>query len=396
MCQLLPGTAQTSKTPAKDQQRRPESLPSAPSVEEVGCVDTADIAEELANEADITIAGPRDTACNGNNLPFFETKAFDVLHHARGIKGDRQNLAVDDFGFFPREMANIAFDVIEAGFVQRAGCGRNAHKVFDRGAGIDPRNDLLQFVFGWNIAMRAVARGASGKRNAQKRHKPDPDCRSDALHGASLALAFAAFYPDYTALGLRSSKGCTQDMPQQVLKPGEFRVSDLSNRRETPFDLQPDADARAAIATQIGLMALKKLRFTGKIAPSGARGWTLTGRLGATVVQPCVVTLDPVTSRIDEDVERQFMPAEYFEEAEAGSEMEMPEDTSAEPLGQIISAHDAMVESLLLVLPQYPRSDSAELGDAVFAEDGVTPLKDEDTKPFAGLAALRDQLDEKS
>jgi uncharacterized metal-binding protein YceD (DUF177 family) len=185
-------------------------------------------------------------------------------------------------------------------------------------------------------------------------------------------------------------------MPQQVLKPGEFRVSDLSSRRETPFDLQPDADARAAIATQIGLMALKKLRFTGKIAPSGARGWTLTGRLGATVVQPCVVTLDPVTSRIDEDVERQFMPAEYFEEAEAGSEMEMPEDTSAEPLGQIISAHDAMVESLLLVLPQYPRSDSAELGDAVFAEDGVTPLKDEDTKPFAGLAALRDQLDEKS
>ncbi|WP_439124261.1 YceD family protein [Marivita sp.] len=185
-------------------------------------------------------------------------------------------------------------------------------------------------------------------------------------------------------------------MPQQVLKPGEFRVSDLSTRRETTFELQPDAPARAVIADQLGLLGLKKLRFEGKISPAGARGWSLTGKMGATVVQPCVVTLDPVTTRIDEPVERMFMPADYFDDLEAGSEMEMPEDTSSEPLGQIISAHDAMIESLTLSLPQYPRATDAELGEAVFAEDGVTPLKDEDTKPFSGLAALRDQLDEKS
>ncbi|OSQ49301.1 YceD family protein [Marivita geojedonensis] len=185
-------------------------------------------------------------------------------------------------------------------------------------------------------------------------------------------------------------------MPQQVLKPGEFRVSDLSSRRPTPFDLRPDAPQRDAIAAQLGLSSLKKLRFAGEIAPAGARGWALTGTLGATVVQPCVVTLEPVTTRIDEPIERVFMPAEYFEDVEAGSETEMPEDTSTEPLGSVISAHDTMIESLSLALPQYPRADAAELGEAVFAEDGVTPLRDEDTKPFAGLAALRDQLDKKS
>jgi uncharacterized metal-binding protein YceD (DUF177 family) len=209
-------------------------------------------------------------------------------------------------------------------------------------------------------------------------------------------LAFAAFYPDYTAFGLRSSKGCTQDMPQQLPKPGEFRVSDLASRRPTTFDLQPDAEARAAIAVQLGVPAVKKLRFSGEIAPSGARSWTLTGALGATVVQPCVVTLEPVTTRIDETVERRFVPEETLGEVEPGSEMEIPEDTSAEPLGSVISVHDAMVESLLLALPLYPRADDAELGDAVFAEDGVKPLKDEDTKPFAGLAALRDKLGDKS
>ena len=248
--------------------------------------------------------------------------------------------------------------------------------------------------------MRAIL-GCAG-RKANKRHHQHTfsECRSDALpetlHGASLALAFTAFYPDYTAFGLRSSKGCTQDMPQAVLKPGEFRVSDLSTRHPTEFEIQPDAPARDALAKVLSLSSLKKLRFAGRISPTGAQGWSLTGTLGATVVQPCVVTLEPVTTRIDEDVERVFLPAAFLEiEEEPGAETEMPEDTSTEILGTVISAHDVMVESLTLALPQYPRAGAVELGEAVFAEDGVTPLKDEDTKPFAGLAALRDQLEKK-
>lgn len=186
-------------------------------------------------------------------------------------------------------------------------------------------------------------------------------------------------------------------MPQPLRKPGEFRVTDLSTRHPTAFDLQPDSDMRAALAQDLGLTGLKKLRFQGEIRPSGARGWALSATLGATVVQPCVVTLDPVTTRIDEEVERFYLPADQLQDDhEAGSETEMPEDTSTEPLGHVISAHDAMVESLALALPQYPRAEGVELGEAVFAEDGVQPLKDEDTKPFAGLAGLRDKLDKKS
>ncbi|MCK0148452.1 DUF177 domain-containing protein [Marivita sp. S6314] len=185
-------------------------------------------------------------------------------------------------------------------------------------------------------------------------------------------------------------------MPQSALKPGEFRVHDLSTRHPTPFEIRPDAAARDALADQLGLSALKKLRFEGEIAPAGAQGWSLRGTLGATVVQPCVVTLEPVTTRIDEHVERTYVPAEYFDIGEEGAETEMPEDTSTELLGAVISAVAVMEESLLLALPQYPRSEGVDLGEAVFAEDGVTPMKDEDTKPFAGLAALRDQLDKKT
>ncbi|MFP7570491.1 YceD family protein [Marivita sp. S2033] len=186
-------------------------------------------------------------------------------------------------------------------------------------------------------------------------------------------------------------------MTQNDPKAGEFRVSGLSTRHPTGFDLQPAPAEREAIAERLGLSALKKLRFEGEIAADGARGWALQGRLGATVVQPCVVTLVPVTTRIDEDVERIYMPeTQIAKDLEPGAEIEMPEDTSIEPLGRVISAYDVMIESLSLALPQYPRADGADLGQAVFAEDGVTPLKDEDTKPFSALAALRDELDKKS
>ena len=53
-----------------------------------------------------------------------------------------------------------------------------------------------------------------------------------------------------------------------------------------------------------------------------------------------------------------------------------------------------MVEALSLNLPLYPRAPDAELEQTVFSKDGVKPMTDEDARPFAGLAALRSQLDD--
>jgi hypothetical protein len=44
---------------------------------------------------------------------------------------------------------------------------------------------------------------------------------------------------------------------------------------------------------------VRKLRFIGTLEPEGAQDWRLTADLGATVVQPCVVTLAPVTTRLE-------------------------------------------------------------------------------------------------
>ena len=169
-----------------------------------------------------------------------------------------------------------------------------------------------------------------------------------------------------------------------------FRVTELSERGDTPFRLEPDADARAALAGDLGLLGLRKLRFDGVIAPDGPTGWRVEGMLGATVVQPCSVTLEPVSTRIDEPVLRRFLPG--LQDAPEGDEIEMPEDDSLEPLGTAIDLDAILREALALSLPAFPRKPDAELDKARFAPPGVTPLADTDLKPFAGLQALRDQL----
>lgn len=171
-----------------------------------------------------------------------------------------------------------------------------------------------------------------------------------------------------------------------------LRVSDLPQNTSTPFDLTPDAATLRTLAEELGVQTLRKLRFSGKIAAQGHRDWHLTAKLGATVVQPCVVTLEPVTTRIDTNVSRTYvadLPEIDTEEAE------MPEDDSVEALGKVIDPAAVMAESLALALPLYPRKQGVSLDAAVFAEPGTTPMRDEDARPFAGLADLRDSLKKK-
>ena len=143
------------------------------------------------------------------------------------------------------------------------------------------------------------------------------------------------------------------------------------------------------IARDLALDGLKKLSFKGSVKTMGKSDWQLDGTLGATVVQPCVVTLDPVSTRIDVPVSRLYV--HDFEEPNT-TEEEMPEDDSQEPLTATIDPWTVMIEALTLHIPLYPRSTDAELGTLTVTEPGKTPMTDEDAKPFAGLAALKDSL----
>mgnify|MGYP001627928133 FL=1 len=137
-----------------------------------------------------------------------------------------------------------------------------------------------------------------------------------------------------------------------------IRVAALPQNRPQAFEIMPDEATRAALAQELGLTSLRKLRFVGEIRSSGKRDYVLRATLGATVVQPCVQTLVPVNTRIDTEVSRRYL-ADWDTRAEPGSETEMPEDDSTEQLGETIDPFAVMVEALALEIPEYPRADDA-------------------------------------
>ncbi|SIN92334.1 YceD family protein [Vannielia litorea] len=170
-----------------------------------------------------------------------------------------------------------------------------------------------------------------------------------------------------------------------------FRLSELTTAKPTTFELVPEAAALGRMADALGILGLRKLRFKGRLTPVGKQDWRLDAELGATVVQPCVVTLDPVTTRIEEPVTRRYLADFSFPEDD---EVEMPEDDEAEPLPAVLDLGEVMQEALALALPAFPRAEGVELGEAVFTEPGAEPLTEESVKPFAGLADLKKRMED--
>jgi hypothetical protein len=148
-------------------------------------------------------------------------------------------------------------------------------------------------------------------------------------------------------------------------------------------DIAPTEREAAALARLIGATSVRRMRLRGRLAPAGG-GWRLEGRLGATVVQPCVVTLEPVTTRIDVDVHRLWLPEAGRPAAEVVLVVDAEDEP--EPLGDRIDLGLVATEALALGVPAYPRKPGAALPSSDEAVDEDRPL------PFAALAALRGKL----
>ena len=164
-----------------------------------------------------------------------------------------------------------------------------------------------------------------------------------------------------------------------------LRTATLAGRKPVRFDLRPDAAQRGALALLLGISAIPALRLQGEVRLLGRSDLVLEAHLDATVIQPCVISLAPVTTKIAALVLRRYL-RDYAQPAE--EEAEMPEDDSAEPLPDSIDPGAVMTEALALALPDYPRVPGAVYGGVAVAPPGVMPLGEADLKPFAGLADL--------
>ncbi|MFQ5623804.1 MAG: DUF177 domain-containing protein [Paracoccaceae bacterium] len=164
--------------------------------------------------------------------------------------------------------------------------------------------------------------------------------------------------------------------------------AELLRERVYGFDIAPERAEYVALARLYGARSVRKLRFRGEISEESGESLVLNGRLGATVVQSCVVTLAPVTTRLDMPVQRRFVAG-----APGRDEIQFdPEETETDILGDAIDLGLVATEEIALALPDYPRAEGAALVQAEFRPPGAAPAQPKPHRPFAGLAALRNKL----
>ena len=128
------------------------------------------------------------------------------------------------------------------------------------------------------------------------------------------------------------------------------------------------------------------------------KGVRVTGTIKASVIQRCIVTLDPVPDQISETFDRGFLPErDLVGETKPGQEVEIEDDAELgdlpDILGDTLDLGEIASEALSLALNPYPRAEGEEPLDLQAAPPGERPMSDNDVKPFASLAAYREKLE---
>jgi uncharacterized metal-binding protein YceD (DUF177 family) len=153
--------------------------------------------------------------------------------------------------------------------------------------------------------------------------------------------------------------------------------------------LHVEIDAPASIREQVRALVeglstvhdLASLSGVFDLSRSGSKVH-VQGRVRAKVGQTCVVTLEPVESGIDEEVDLTFAPG--ADETEGEVELR-PDRDPPEPLtGNTVDLGQLATEFLVLGIDPYPRKSGVEFAPVKVGED--VP------KPFAALADLKKRL----
>ena len=147
------------------------------------------------------------------------------------------------------------------------------------------------------------------------------------------------------------------------------------------------AEELARVAASLDLAACRALDADYRIEPLSGGRYQLTGRLRAEITQPCVVTLDPVESTIEEDFAAVFWPEAELPAPEGG-ELALDEEPEREAItgGQIGVGH-IVFETLAAAIDPFPRKPGAVL-DWQPAGPAQTSASGADS-PFSVLANLK-------
>jgi hypothetical protein len=142
--------------------------------------------------------------------------------------------------------------------------------------------------------------------------------------------------------------------------------------------VQPNDDESRAIAKRLGIPALNRLRGEFRMKPFGG-GVDVNLLLDAEAERTCVVTLEPMTEIIREEIPMQF--SRDFDD----EDLDLDDPVVREPLeGDAIDLGEILVQHLSLSVAPHPRKADAD--QVLEKYRGAAS-----TSPFAGLRGLIDR-----
>jgi uncharacterized metal-binding protein YceD (DUF177 family) len=142
---------------------------------------------------------------------------------------------------------------------------------------------------------------------------------------------------------------------------------------------------REALAARFGLVAIRALSAQMQLEPWRRGGIKVAGRFDATVLQTCVVTLEPFEEVLQEDIIRYFAGQNAPGPAAVTHSVESLEEDEPDVIsGGSIDLGELVAESLGLALDPYPRKPGTEFSRGAHDDD-----KDPSPSPFAALEPLK-------
>jgi hypothetical protein len=153
--------------------------------------------------------------------------------------------------------------------------------------------------------------------------------------------------------------------------------------------LEASAAERQAMAETAGLREVVSVEAAFDVVPKSGNRIQVTGHVRGRIGQTCVVTLDPMESEIDEEVDLIFAPeAEVRRLADLIEEGQDNNEQIADPpeaiVNGIIDLGRLATDALFLAVDPYPRKPGV-----VFEAEVTAP--DPEDHPFAVLKALQDR-----
>jgi uncharacterized metal-binding protein YceD (DUF177 family) len=150
------------------------------------------------------------------------------------------------------------------------------------------------------------------------------------------------------------------------------------------YTIAASPSERARVAARLGVTSIGRLEATVDVKPGAGGVIRVAGRIGADLVQSCVVSLAPVPATIDEQIEASFVEEGRHDQRRDAEDVALDDEEPPEIVQDgRIDLGELTVAQLALVLDPYPRAP----GVSFDATQWSAPAGKD--SPFAALAALK-------